>query len=254
MSGRDLPVGRLLAEFGVIVIGVLVALFAESAWQERGERIEEREVLERIHLEVVEDSGRISGTGLWLDFVTPAARRVPMILEGRDTLPASGALALIYAASTINTPGALIWSWDELRQNGRTDLIRDDELRRGLSGYYGLSDEFEEGREALPASYRATVLGLLPTDYMRRILNECLRDENGRPLVDAIGALESCPVVPADADGDSLLRRLSSTAGLVPEATRLAYELELMRERYGTLAAYRDTLLIEMGARGIGGN
>jgi hypothetical protein len=56
---NKLPWARFAAEFGVIVVGVLVALLAESAWQERGERSDEPEVLERISAELGLDSAII---------------------------------------------------------------------------------------------------------------------------------------------------------------------------------------------------
>lgn len=47
-----LPLGRLAAEFAVIVIGVLVALFMESAWEDRQEAALAEQYLDRMQEEL----------------------------------------------------------------------------------------------------------------------------------------------------------------------------------------------------------
>ncbi|MDX1579448.1 MAG: hypothetical protein R3266_13255 [Gemmatimonadota bacterium] len=250
-----IPFGRLLAEFAVIVIGVLVALLTESWWQERGERREEREALVRIHDEIVADSLRLQRTGLWLDFVIPAADRVPEILTGRDTLPLTGQLALLYAAATVNQTGYLFWTWDELRETGRTGLIRDPEVRASLVRYFAASADLEEGRNGLPDTSRAMTVGLMPSAFANRILNRCLRAEavpDAGPREDALAGLEACTERPG-VDPATLLARLRGQDGLAIEAGRLAYELTQLRGNLSLMRAQRDSTLAVLEARRSGG-
>lgn len=255
MSGfPGLPVGRLVAEFGVIVIGVLVALFAESAWQERGNRAEEAEVLARIQEEVRADSSRLATAGAWLEFVLPAAERVPGILAGRDTLPPEGQLALLYGAATVNRANPRFWTWDELRETGRSALIRDADLRSGIQTYFGLSEAFDAERETLPDQYRAVTVGLIPPEYTYRVLERCLRDgdrSDAPPRSDAFAALSACRERP-ETDPAELLAELRERPDLQIEAGRLAYELGLARETFELLRAQRDTLLAAFASRGVG--
>lgn len=256
MSERSrLPVGRLFAEFAVIVVGVLVALFTESAWQERGDRVEEAEVLRRITGEIRADSSSLATAGLWLEFVVPSAERVPDILAGRDTLPAHNQLALLYAAATVNRPGSTFWTWDELRETGRTSLIQDRELRSRLTRYFGLSAEFARGRAELPDTYRAVATGMIPAEFTLRVLNRCLRAEAGSesgPRTNALAALEACDEVPR-ADARSLLDELQEYDGLAVEAGRLAYELGQIAEEFETLVEERRATLAALEGRGAGG-
>ncbi len=93
MSGRGPAVGRLVAEFGVIVMGVLVALLAESAWTERGDRLEEREVLGWISQDLAADSTSLAVDRSWVEMALPAAAESRDIPAGRDTLSATARLA-----------------------------------------------------------------------------------------------------------------------------------------------------------------
>lgn len=238
------PAARYLAEFAVIVIGVLVALLAESAWDERGERKEEAEALVRISEEVALDTSRISNAGLWLDFVIPSAERAAEILAGRDTLSSSKQLAVLYAASLVNSVGSGTTTWDELAGAGRTSLIRDADLRRGLNRYYVERTNFENRRGNLPDIYRATILGLLPRDYTRRVLADCVRATSGlnsAPLLDAFSAIINCPVVPTT-DADLLLESVRARPDLTIEVGRLAYDLVGVREYLTRFHAEHDGL------------
>lgn len=244
-SSSRLPILRLASEFTVIVVGVLVALLAESAWQERGERAEERDVMRRIEDEIRSDSLRLAGTREWLDFAVPAAQRSQEILAGRDTLPTTGALALLYAAATVNTPTALVFTWDELRETGRTGLIEDEGVRRTLRLYYWASDRLEKWREELPERYRAMALGSFPTDYAVRVLARCLRAEDrpdARARSDAFDALLGCPESPA-ADAEDLLARFRALDGVEIELGQLTYELIALRGGLDIFAARRDSAL-----------
>ncbi len=247
-----LPYGRLAAEFTVIVVGVLVALFTESAWQERGERAEEVEVLDRIAAEVRDDSLIVHQTGIWLDFVVPAVERVPEILAGRDTLAVEAQLAILYAAATARWPRDSFWSWDELRQTGRTGLIRDRALRGQLARDFGVVGRFEESLSELPDTYRAAILGILPSEYTTRVLRRCVRNEEGQaplaPRTDAFEYLTVCPEAPG-VDPEGLLASVRAQPGLRIEAGRLAYELARLRETHETLRATRDSTAAMLDAR-----
>ena len=133
MSGRSgLPVARLTAEFAVIVIGVLVALFAESAWEERGERIEEREALVRIRAELADDSIDLANDESWLRLAGTAAAAAEHVVEGRDSLSSAGRLAVLYGAVLQTTPLMPSGTWQDLTAAGRSGKPAGSERRPGV--------------------------------------------------------------------------------------------------------------------------
>lgn len=150
------PAARYLAEFGVIVLGVLVALLAESAWTERGERVEEREILEWISQDLEADSLALADDRDWVGMVAPAAIQSRAVLEGSDSLSPTGRLAILYATSTIRTPSSLVRTWDDLIASGRISVITDRELRRAVIEFYGRIGEIQAGQAALPTDFRTS--------------------------------------------------------------------------------------------------
>jgi hypothetical protein len=100
---NKLPWARFAAEFGVIVVGVLVALLAESAWQERGERSDEPEVLERISAELGLDSAIILDDVDWFGQLVPILEEARAVLRGESDLTPGPALAVVFTAGLRRT-------------------------------------------------------------------------------------------------------------------------------------------------------
>lgn len=217
MSDRPgLPFARLAAEFAVIVIGVLVALLAESAWQERGERVQEREVLERISEDLVTDSSGLASDRAWTGFALAAAEDARHVLAERDTLAPPARLAVLYAAATVRMPIRFTRTWDDLTASGRVSIVSDPDLRRALIDFYGRVEEIRQAQADLTSEYRAAVVATLPTRFTRRILGSCIRAEDSlgseaRPDVNA--AIRGCAVEP-DEDANALLRRVREIDGI----------------------------------------
>ena len=134
MNARGGSAGRLVAEFLVIVIGVLVALGADQWVQGLEERRLESEYLERLRADARYDREEI-------EFV----RAVSMAgLAAVDSVLVPGYLSratddqvfndalLAAAARQIDLSRG---TWDELVASGRIELLRDAEVRLALAEY-----------------------------------------------------------------------------------------------------------------------
>lgn len=236
MSGTNstgATLARLAAEFVVIVVGVLVALFAESAWQERMERAEERDVLQRIADDLVADSLLLEMDRLWLDATSQSIARVPAILTGESQWAPGVQLVIMFHSALINSTPPRAETWTELVQAGRTDLISDVTLRRALTAYYTRQALRQELRASLPGDYRADIVGMLPSEYTDRVLRECTWDSSkDRPYPNPRGfaATLDCGVTPAEAVGP-LLSRVRELPDLERRVRRLGYELTRFTSR-----------------------
>lgn len=242
---NKLPWARLLAEFGVIVVGVLVALLAESAWQERGERSEERQVLERIDAELVLDSAIIQDDVDWFDQWIPVLEDARAVLRGGSVLAPGPALAVVFTAGLRRTGVRDSRTFDDLLASGRLSLIEDPGIRQALMSFYGDFDYALANREALPSEVRRRVTATVPLAWARYIVDTCIRVGEESFRKDLEDSLPSCAPAPAP-ESQAILDELLSVPGLTHEMGLLAYEsvnvYEEMVRAQRSLAELRDTL------------
>lgn len=242
-----LPWARLLAEFGVIVVGILVALLAESAWQERGERAEEREVLERIEAELALDSAIVQDDVDWFGQLVPILAEARAVLRGESDLAPTSALTVVFTAGLRRTGVRDSRTFDDLLASGRLSLIEDPGIRQALMSFYGDFDYALASREALPSEVRRRVTATVPLAWARHIVDACIRmGEEGESFRrDLEESLPSCAPAP-DRESQAILDELVAIPGLTHEMGVLAYESvnvhEDMARAKRSLAELRDAL------------
>ena len=149
----------------VIVAGVLLALAADAAWAERGDRIREQELLadllsefrenEEILLSDVRANERAGEAGdAWID-----------AMFGTTSIPTDSLQALLMIMHDGARFDPLTGAIRSLVDGGELQVVRSDELRRALAGW---SDRAEEARltnqsfTVLMAGLYPVVLGLDP--------------------------------------------------------------------------------------------
>jgi hypothetical protein len=128
---------RLMVEVIVIVVGVLLALWADAFWEERVDRRKELAVLTTIHQEFVENKRRFD---LAIDHHKRMFDASVLVLEStpsdcNEDLDAAIELAVINWHTFNPVSGAT----QSLIASGRLDLIQDEELRIGLASWAGLN-------------------------------------------------------------------------------------------------------------------
>ncbi len=125
---------RLIAEFVVIVVGVLVALGFDSYLSWRNDRELEREYLERLLDDVrydLQEIDAVEGTAIsgaaYLDTLGRA--------DLRETFTPDRLGAALFIASAVRAPDLSQSTLDELVSAGRIGLIRSREVRTQLASY-----------------------------------------------------------------------------------------------------------------------
>lgn len=148
-SSRSSRVGRLAAEFAVIVVGVLIALFAESWWSERDERAYEAELLDDMVEEFQENLAILESDQLVNDSIRGGWGQ---ILDGG----AGALLAMEDEVLEVRLANTRYWAGFDpamgtvrsIVANGDLSVIRDRELRYLLSRWAGLIEENTRKRNA----------------------------------------------------------------------------------------------------------
>ena len=133
---------RLAAEFVVIVIGVLVALVAESWWSERDERLYEAELREDmvaefrtnlaiLEADLAENGGVFARINEWVEQSDEALQSLP------------DAAFADWASGDLNWAGfdPMMGNVQALVRSGNLGAIDDRDLRLRLSTWSGLLDE-----------------------------------------------------------------------------------------------------------------
>lgn len=160
-----LLVGRLLAEFLVIVIGVLVALAVDEWRADRNDRGRALQYAARLEANLRADTADLSRYRSRLE----EKRRVLRELGGEGRLvPGSDPGAVLDRLSLTLEVGVVpphAETFREMESSGALSLIENTELRDGLSAYYAFYELASEilMRETFEyGDYRAIVAGAFP--------------------------------------------------------------------------------------------
>jgi len=156
---------RSLSGLAVIVLGVLLALWAEAAWAERGSRLREREVVSDLLAEFrgnevllradIENNPRTKEAGA--DWAAA--------LLGATALPPDSVTALWLLSQDWSRFDPVSGVLLSLVDGGSLNLIQDDELRQALAGWEGRADEARNTSQDMTvelAGLRTMVLSIRP--------------------------------------------------------------------------------------------
>jgi len=162
---------KLVGEFVLIVVGVLVALMVEAAFESRQNADLRDEYKDRLRDDLMLDKLAIDRR---LEFFTDVKRFSGETLEWLDSdreLDEDILLAAYYAAE--------IWpflpvrsTYEDLQNTGNIRLLDDIDLRTGLAEYYNKANISISGWTP-SESYRKIIRGVIPNDVQALIRENC---------------------------------------------------------------------------------
>jgi hypothetical protein len=133
---------RLLAEFAVIVLGVLVALAVDSWAETRSDRVSERQALEALRADLLlnaEDLGQLSAVNNVQVARLEWLRNFPN--DGSISFPLDSLPAITNAANSTGSFAPVLRTYDALVSTGDLRLIRSQEIQLALAE---LQKDFEQ--------------------------------------------------------------------------------------------------------------
>lgn len=152
------PLPRLIGEFLVIVLGVLIALAADRWNQERSETVTAEDYLVRVSEEIRSDSVTIERWFAASDRGRAAGDSLKAAMLG--TLELDGVRRpVLTAGPALRFPP--IVAWEELNNTGALRYIRDADLRRALSTYYASRVEAEQVLSSIEERSRSPYFDVL---------------------------------------------------------------------------------------------
>jgi len=189
------------AEFAIIVLGVLSALFVDT-WMDERQDIEHMAVYrESLIVELESDIANIREQSSYMSRVRDYGLLVLADLEGEAPLTDFALLfAAFNAAEEVGfRPQAS--TYDDMRSTGSLRLLADMQFRLDLADYYRIAAT-RERFWLLDPEYRRDVRGIIPSSLQAAIRERCEnRDTNPREQLPSGLSSTGSTLLPAFADG-----------------------------------------------------
>jgi hypothetical protein len=229
---------RAVAEFVVIVIGVLVAFAVDDWATEQENRGEEIQYLEQLATELTRDSAVFTGFLGGIAAVEPMLQSLHGVASGASPFPSDTAALLRrlssggLGASRLGTRAA----FDELLSTGSLRLISSANLRSSIVGYYSDKDLAERTGSTAQTDYAAFINNFILQSPSGIGSRTSRADETGLSalLGQAPGFMRTPGFDAAIVGQQNYLRRLRVALEILLEQDREligAIELELRRLR-----------------------
>ena len=207
-QSRHLP--RLIAEFFVIVIGVLVALGVDEFMQGREDRSSERAYLlgitEDLRQDSVELSERAQAWSQWGDY----AEQLLNAVQNRALKDDVSLFELVREAGLFAIPVTAVATYEDLIASGSLGLIRDRDLRVAISSYYALRPENVTYFQRLDMRFRQVSREILPPRLAEETRTRCPQAGGALTLAREV---RGCPEPPGF-DRSRTLERLVTYPGI----------------------------------------
>lgn len=169
---------RLVAEFFVIIVGVLVALAVDQWRESRLDRELEREYLLRLRADLEETRTAVENVTSDFNRLVAHGIAVARVLDGSEPFPVD-TLGFLASALQVSRggydPAVSRGAYDDLISTGNLRVIQNEALRYGLSSFYGqvmsMLSPVDYSADKIP--YRNTIRGLLTLETQLLIRAEC---------------------------------------------------------------------------------
>lgn len=207
----------LTLELVLLVIGILLAFQLDRAYQAVQDRALERRYLERLYGDLERDVAEVDRV---VELTTERSDQVTLLLAAVEDpgVAADRPVEFVLALEKVtwrSVPSITTNTYDELRNTGRSTLLRSESLRNALADYYGrvLEEQRRLGfGEDDQARFRLETLGLLSGEQLSAIEDE-----------------ERFPLEVSPGEARRIAERFAARTGAHPWLARLTKYQVLMR-------------------------
>jgi len=163
--------GKLIGEFVLIVVGVLVALMVETALDEREDEKLGEEYFLRVTTDVKADKQALEQRIKFFTSVKQFSQETLDWLASDTPVDQNTLLATFYAAEVWPFVPNLS-TYQDLQSTGNIRLINDIDFRTSLAAYFNKADSSGPGLNP-PQVYRRIIRGIIPTRIQTAIRQNC---------------------------------------------------------------------------------
>lgn len=202
-----------LGELVIIVLGVLIALSAESAWNDFIDRAEGRSYLARLAVEAKGNLEVLEQDKSWAQYSCASARtalsslRDPEYEQDPIVFLRSAVLTSLYA-----NPRYQRATHDDLVATGGLSLIDDAILRaKIISAYTEFFESLDAWRPPKDAPIRTVVIRTLPGEFVNNVSSDCLESQDPDS---GVFTMKACSTTLAGTTAEGLFNSMNRTADL----------------------------------------
>ncbi len=202
-----------LGELTIIVLGVLIALFAESAWNDYQDRAEARRYLARLAIEARENLEVLREDESWAQYSCSSAKTALSLLRiPEDRQDPAAFLRSAVLAGLYSNPRYQRVTLDDLVGTGGLSLISDAVLRaKIITAYTEFFESLDAWRPPKDAPLRTVVIRSLPGEFVNSISSDCLEMEDAD---NGAITIKACSTAPVGTTAAYLFDSIKGTPGL----------------------------------------
>lgn len=240
-------VKNALGELAVIVLGVLIALFAESAWNDHQDRATGQSYLGRLSGEIDKNVALLSHDTAWTKMsCTSIQNALEEIRKDKDHRDSALALRHVSFAAMYTNEEYQRITYDDLVETGNLALIDDPLLREEIvSAYTIFFEALDAWRPRKEAAIRTAVLRNVPGEYIERVVAECVAEPEGE-----LPSWRDCTTVPATQSTDFWLDRLVQQSGLEGLLMERAWQVCQFEDNMAERRDLFSSLSVSLGEAG----
>ena len=229
----------ILIEFVLLVCGVFLGIQVANWNEQRQFRVQERELLGRLRLEIKQNVASAQEKARFFDTVYESADRTYAFL-GDDAPCASDCwqrVVDVFYASQWRDLRPTRDTFDEMQRLG---LPRDARLKLALTNYYGLYESMVTITSELP-EFRTVVRSSIPPRTQQQLWRTCHRTEGMTELLAA-----DCPAAMDEGESRELMEQLRAHRTLRPALAYWMSTVSLTRPALDQQIAGAQTVLVSI--------
>ena len=214
-----------LAELVVIVIGVLIALLAESSWQDYRDRAQGREYVARLASEVRANLDALKGDTAWAQYSCTSVNSALSQLRSAEEneLDPTRFLLSVVLASLYSNPEYQRATHDDLIGTGGLSLIDDAVLRSKIvAAHTNFFESQDAWRPPKDVALRTAVLRTLPGEFVNRVTADCIEYEGEN---ERVAKLKECSTAPSGRSSEVLFNQLAALGTLEGDLRERAWQV-----------------------------
>lgn len=171
----------VLAETGIVVVGILIAFSLNSWWEGRTAAAQERAHLSSLHTDFEQNVERLDALAVAQDRVSGASGDLLLIARDRAAVPPDSIDGLIGEVFSSDQFDPVMGAYENLVNSGGLAQVRDDSLRSALASFAAMVDSryAEEFSTALYLDFNREFMGRL--GWAGRVIGSLPGHEEGRP-------------------------------------------------------------------------
>jgi hypothetical protein len=226
-------------EFVLLVAGVFLGIQVANWNADRQSRAQERELLQRLRIEITQNIGSAQERGRFFDTVYASAERTYAFLGG-DAPCASGCWQGVVDAFYASQWRDLRPSRYTFNEMERLGLPRDTRLKLALTNYYGVYDSMVTITSQLP-EFRAVVRSSIPPQTQLQLWRTCHRIQGMMEVLVA-----DCPAAMSERESRELLEQLRADRTLRPALANWMSTVAMIRPALGQQIEGAQAVLVSL--------